>query len=62
MMFTWHIEHMNVSLKCKQYKKTNIHYRSFQVSVGDVGAEQGVRVGANSDPRSEMRENIYWSL
>ena len=32
------------------------------MSVGDVGAERNVRAGANSDPRGEMRENVYWSF
>ena len=29
------------------------------MSAGDVGAERNVRAGANSDPRGEMRENVY---
>ena len=32
------------------------------VSAGDVGAERNVQAGANSDPRGEMRENVYWYL
>ena len=39
--------------------KSNICSRTFQVSAGDVGAERNVRAGANSDPRGEMRENVY---
>ena len=42
--------------------KTNIYSRTFQVSAGDVGAERNVQAGANSDPRGEMRENVYWFL
>ena len=32
---------------------------NISVSVGDVGAERNVQAGANSDPRSEIRENAY---
>ena len=32
---------------------------NISVSVGDVGAERNVQAGANSDPRREMRENVY---
>ena len=40
-------------------KKSQYTSRTFQVSVGDVGAERNVQAGANSDPRGEMRENVY---
>ena len=42
--------------------KSNICSRTFQVSAGDVVAERNVRAGANSDPRGEMRENVYCFL